>query len=200
MPKTVEFIFDFVSPNAYLAWYPLMDVLDRQGAELSLTPAFLGGIMKLTGNNPPLVRDANIKGKNAYFMLEMQRFIDKHGFTRFQMNPHFPMNTLTVLRMLVHMQQEGRAKLFVEHMLPEVWERGVNVADGEELAASLERGGFDVDALLAAAQQREIKKALIDNTERAVERGVFGVPTFFVGDEMYFGKDRLDGVEEELAR
>ncbi|MEO0501076.1 MAG: 2-hydroxychromene-2-carboxylate isomerase [Pseudomonadota bacterium] len=199
MTKTVEMLFDFVSPNAYLAWYPLQDILARTGAALTITPAFLGGIMKLTGNQPPMVANAGIKGKNEYMMLEMQRFIAKHGLAQFAMNPHFPMMTITIQRMLQQAVDEGRGAAFIDHVLPHVWERGVDISNHDAILAVLDGSEFDGAALLAGAAAADVKARLTTNTETAVARGVFGLPTFFVGDEIYFGKDRLDGVEEALT-
>ena len=198
MSKTIELIFDFVSPNAYLVWQPLRALAARQGAQLIITPAFLGGMHKLTGNAPPFIRDAEVKGKNAYARLEMQRFIQKHGLNRFKMNPTFPFNSVTLLRMLVSLQGDDRIRL-IEALNPAIWEQGLDVTDAAAVAAVLTKAGFDAEALVAATQDGAIKQALIDNTEKAVERGTFGIPTFFIGTEMFFGKERLGQIEEMLA-
>lgn len=198
MAKTLEFVFDVVSPNAYLAWWPLKDVLARTGAALEVTPVLLGGMHKLTGNAPPMVRDAGVRGKVEYASLEMKRFIDKHTLFRFAMNPHFPFNSVTPQRMLLTVEGDRRNAL-AERLLAAIWERGVDVTDGEALAQALDADGFDFDALASAAQGPQIKQCLIDNTAGAVERGAFGIPTFFVGEEMFFGKERLGQVEAELA-
>lgn len=198
MTRTVELIFDFVSPNAYLMWQPLRELAARQGAEITITPAFLGGMHKLTGNAPPFVRDAEVKGKNAYAMLEMQRFIARHGLTRFRMNPAFPFNSVNLLRMLVSLEGAERIRL-IEALLPAIWEQALDVSDAAAVAAVLSAAGFDAASLAAAAQDPAIKQALIDNTERAVERGTFGIPTVFVGPEMFFGKERLGQIEDLLA-
>ena len=198
MTKTIELIFDFVSPNAYLIWQPLNDLAARHGATIDVTPAFLGGMHKLTGNAPPFVRDAEVKGKNDYAMLEMNRFIKKHGLTKFRMNPKFPFNTITLQRMLVALGPEKRAG-FIDALLPAIWEQGLDVTDAETLANILQEGGFDAQALFARTQEPSIKQALIDNTEKAVERGAFGIPTMFVDGEIYFGKERLGQIEEQLA-
>ncbi len=197
--KTVELIFDFVSPNAYLAWYPLRELLARQGASLAVTPVFLGGMHRLTGNAPPMIRDAEVKGKNAYSMLEMNRFIAKHGLSNFAMNPGFPFNSVTLQRMLVALEGDDRID-FVEALLPAIWEQGLDVTDLDAVATTIGAAGFDAASLVAQAQDPGIKQALIDSTEDAVERGAFGIPTFFVGEEMFFGKERLGQIEELLAR
>jgi 2-hydroxychromene-2-carboxylate isomerase len=198
MSKTLELIFDFVSPNAYLVWRPLREIVARQGADLRITPVFLGGMHKLTGNAPPFIRDAEVKGKNAYASLEMQRFIKKHDLNRFRMNPKFPFVPVTLLRMLISLEGEDQIR-FIEALNPAIWERELDVADAEAVAAVLTEAGFDAEALSARTQDPAIKQALIDNTERAVERGTFGIPTFYIGDEMFFGKERLGQIEEMLA-
>ena len=197
MTKTVEFIFDVVSPNGYLAWYPLREIVRRHGAELVVTPVFLGGMHKLTGNAPPMIRDADVKGKVEYSMLEMRRFIEKHGLTRYRLHPKFPFNSVNVQRILLYVEGEARIRL-VEALLPAIWEDGVAVDDLATIGTLLTAAGFDPQALLSAAQDPAIKQRLIDNTEAAVARGAFGIPTFFVGSEMFFGKERLGQIEELL--
>jgi 2-hydroxychromene-2-carboxylate isomerase len=197
MTKTIELIFDFVSPNAYLVWQPLRELAARQGAQIKITPAFLGGMHKLTGNAPPFIRDAAVKGKNEYATLEMQRFIAKHRLTRFKMNPKFPFNSVNLLRMLVSLQGDDRIK-FVDALVPAIWEQGLDVSDANAVAAVLTAAGFDAESLAAKAQDAAIKQALMDSTEKAVERGAFGIPTFNIGNEMFFGKERLGQIEEML--
>lgn len=198
MVKTIELIFDFVSPNAYLIWSPLKLLAEKYGATLEVTPAFLGGMHKLTGNAPPFVRDADVKGKNEYATLEINRFVKKHGLSKFRMNPHFPFNTITLLRMLTALEPEKRAG-FIEALLPAIWEQALDVTDAEALGKILQDGGFDAPALFAQTQDPAVKQALIAHTEKAVERGAFGIPTIFVDGEMYFGKERLGQIEEQLS-
>ncbi|MEQ8742149.1 2-hydroxychromene-2-carboxylate isomerase [Parasphingorhabdus sp.] len=198
MSKTIELIFDFVSPNAYLIWQPLQDLAEKYGATIEITPAFLGGMHKLTGNAPPFIRDAEVKGKNEYAMLELGRFVTKHGLSKFRMNPKFPFNTITLQRMLVALAPEQRAA-FIELLLPPIWEQGLDVTDSETLGKILQDGGFDAVNLLARTQDPAIKQALMDNTENAVSRGAFGIPTIYVDGEIYFGKERLGQIEEQLA-
>tara|TARA_R110002049_G_scaffold77450_1_gene198143 strand:- start:276 stop:875 length:600 start_codon:yes stop_codon:yes gene_type:complete len=198
MSKTIELIFDFVSPNAYLIWQPLKDLAEKHGATIAITPAFLGGMHKLTGNAPPFIRDAEVKGKNEYAMLELGRFVKKHGLSKFKMNPHFPFNTITLLRMLVALDPAKRAE-FIETLLPPIWEQGLDVTDGETLGKILQDGGFDAADLLAQTQDPAVKQALIDNTENAVERGAFGIPTIYIDGEMYFGKERLGQIDDQLS-
>ena len=198
MTKTIELIFDFVSPNAYLIWSPLKDLAEKYGATIEVTPAFLGGMHKLTGNAPPFVRDAEVKGKNDYAMLEMNRFIKKHGLTKFRMNPKFPFNTITLQRMLVALEPEKRVG-FIDRLLPAIWEQGLDVTDADTLGKILHNAGFDGQELLARTQDPVVKQTLIDNTEKAVERGAFGIPTLYVDGEMYFGKERLGQIEDQLS-
>ncbi|MEP1660836.1 MAG: DsbA family protein, partial [Anderseniella sp.] len=142
MSKIIELIFDFVSPNAYLIWQPIKALAAKHDATILVTPTFLGGMHKLTGNAPPFVRDADVKGKNDYSMLEMNRFIQKHGLTKFKMNPKFPFNTITLQRMLVALAPDERGAL-VEALLPGIWEQGLDVTDAEALGKILQDGGFD---------------------------------------------------------
>ncbi|MEO0690069.1 MAG: 2-hydroxychromene-2-carboxylate isomerase [Pseudomonadota bacterium] len=204
MANRVELIFDFVSPNAYLIWWPLRDVLKRTGAELDITPVFLGGMHKLTGNAPPMIRDADVKGKVEYASLEMRRFIAKHGLTKFKLHPKFPFNSISLQRLLVAAEQDGRAVQFIEAMLPAVWEEGVDITDPETLAKAVADAGFDAADLMARIQTDEVKQKVFANTEAAVERGAFGIPTMYVGPkdgetEMFFGKERLGQIEEMLG-
>ena len=198
MEKRVQLIFDFVSPNAYMIWWPLRDLIRRTGAGLDVFPVFLGGMHKLTGNAPPMIRDAEVKGKNEYAMLEMRRFIAKHQLDKYRMNPGFPFNSITLMRMLYAADQDGRAVQFVEAMLPKIWEQELDVTNPEALAAAVSDAGFDVKDLFERSQSDEVKQGLIDNTSAAVERGAFGIPTIYIGDEMFFGKERLEQIEEEL--
>lgn len=205
MANRVELIFDFVSPNAYMIWWPLRDVVKRTGAELDVTPVFLGGMHKLTGNAPPMIRDADVKGKVEYSMLEMRRFIDKHSLTKYRLHPQFPFNSITLQRMLYAADQDGRGVQFVEAMLPKIWEEGVDVLDPAKLGAAIAEAGFDAQNLFERSQTQEVKDGLVANTSNAVERGTFGIPTLFTGpkdgpQEMFFGKERLGQIEEELAK
>lgn len=196
--KTVEFIFDFGSPNAYLAWHAIQPVLERTGAKLDITPCLLGGIFKLTGNQAPWMSYANVKGKLDYERLEMTRFISLHGLSKFKMNPHFPVNTLSLMRGAIAAKHDGILDTYVEAGLTAMWEDGENMSDPAVYAKVMTNAGLDGSGLLTATQNPDIKSKLAENTDAAVARGVFGIPTFFVGKEMFFGKDRLDQVEAML--
>lgn len=199
MTKALELIFDFGSPNAYLCMKALPELLDRTGADLIITPCLLGGIFKATGNKAPMIQYADIPAKLAYENLEMRRFIERYGLIKFRVNPHFPINTLTIMRGAIVAEDEGTLDDYVDAVNRAMWEDGLKMDDAEVIAAFLSANGFDGAALLARTQEPDIKAKLIANTEAAVARGAFGIPTFFVGTEMFFGKDRLAQVEEALA-
>jgi 2-hydroxychromene-2-carboxylate isomerase len=198
MTKTLEFIFDFASPNAYLVMQALPPLLERTGAELVITPALLGGIFKATNNVAPFVRFAETPLRMNYEMLEVRRFIADHGIAKFQMNPHFPINTITIMRGAIAAQQRGEFRPYVDAILRGMWEEGLNMGDKDVVESFLSANGFDGAAIIAATQDDAVKERLVANTAGAVERGVFGIPTFFVGDEMFFGKERLAQVERAL--
>ena len=198
MTKTVELIFDFGSPNAYLAWHGIQPILNRTGAALDITPCLLGGIFKLTGNQAPWMSFANVKGKLDYERLEMTRFITLHGLTKFKMNPHFPVNTLTLMRGAIAAKRDGILDSYIIAGLTAMWETGDNMSDPDVFAEVMTKAGLDGAGLLAKTQDPTVKSKLADNTDSAVARGVFGIPTFFVGGEMFFGKDRLEQVEAAL--
>jgi 2-hydroxychromene-2-carboxylate isomerase len=199
MTKRLEFIFDFGSPNAYLAYRALPPILARTGAKLVITPCLLGGLFKLTDNRPPLVAFAGVKGKVEYEKLEIKRFIAKHGLTKFRMNPHFPVNTLMLMRGLVAARLRGEEAAYLEMGLQGLWEEGLKLDDKEVLARRTAEAGLDATRLLEDVQLPEVKQSLAETTDAVARRGAFGIPTFFVGEEMFFGKERLAQVEEELA-
>jgi 2-hydroxychromene-2-carboxylate isomerase len=199
MGKTVEFIFDFASPNAYLAHCVLPDIAQRTSAEIVITPSLLGGLFKITGNQAPMTAFGGIQGKLAYEALETKRFIAKHGLSQYQFNPHFPINTLLIMRGLVAARRMGVERPYTQAVFAGMWERGLKMDDPAVVASVLTEAGLDAKAILEATQDPEVKAELLANTESAAARGAFGIPTFFVGDEMFFGKERLGQVEEELA-
>lgn len=199
MTKSVDFIFDFASPNAYLAHRVLPGIAERTGATFSYIPCLLGGIFKLTGNQAPMIAFAPIPNKLAYEQLEFGRFIAKHGLSDFAFNPHFPVNTVLLQRGALVAERDGRLMDYVEAGLRYMWEAQKKMDDPEVYAAAMSASGFDGAALVEGTQDPAIKQKLMDNTAAAVERGAFGIPTFYVGDEMFFGKDRLDQVEEAIA-
>lgn len=196
----VKFHFDFGSPNAYLSHQVIPAIEARTGVTFEYVPVLLGGIFKLTGNQSPATAFAGIKNKPEYERLEMRRFIQRHGLHRFRMNPHFPVNTLQLMRAAVAAQQAGVFKPYVDAVYACMWERGLKMDDPAIIRAELAAAGLPVDELLALSQTDAVKARLLANTEAAVSAGVFGSPSFLVGSELFFGKDRLRDVEEEIVR
>lgn len=197
---TPEFLFDFGSPNAYLAHRVLPEVEARTGVRFTYVPILLGGVFKATGNRSPVEAYATIPSKLAYEQLEMRRFIARHGLTEFQFNPHFPVNTLLIMRGAVATLIDGGLAVYVDAVMRAMWVEGKAMGDPEVVRAALDAAGLDGARILGRTQDADVKQRLIADTERAVSRGVFGLPAFFVGDELYFGKDRLRDVEEEIVR
>ena len=198
--KTVEFLFDFGSPNAYLSHRVIPAIEARTGWKFVYAPVLLGGLFKLTNNQPPAVAFGNVKNKLPYEMLEMRRFVTRHRLDAFTFNPHFPVNTLQLMRGAVAADAAGVLAPYVEAVFQHMWERSKKMDDPEVFRAALVEAGLDAGRLLAATQEQRVKDTLAANTQRAADRGAFGIPTFFVGEEMYFGKDRLRDVEEEIER
>ena len=196
----IDFIFDFGSPNAYLVLKVLPQIAERHGAEIKLLPCLLGGIFKATGNQAPMLAFADIKGKLDYDRLEMQRFVDRHGLTAFRINPHFPINTLALMRGMVAAQHLGVVSAYLDIVLSGMWENGDMMDDPAVFLDRLNAGGLDGQRLIELANSPDIKAELVANTEAAVARGVFGIPTFFIGDEMFFGKERLGQIEDVLRQ
>jgi 2-hydroxychromene-2-carboxylate isomerase len=196
----VEFLFDFGSPNAYLSHKVIPEIEGRTGARFEYVPVLLGGVFKLTNNKPPMIQFGDIKNKLAYEQLEMRRFIAHHGLAQFRMNPFFPVNTLALMRGAVAADTEGKLAAYVDAVFHHMWEEPKDMDDPPVIRAALLESGFDADRLIALAETPEIKNRLLRNTSDAVDRGVFGSPSFFVGGELFFGKDRLRDVEEEIRR
>ncbi len=201
MPQA-DFIFDFASPNAYLAHHAVKAMEARTGVTFRYIPCLLGGIFKTTGNQAPMLAFANIKNKLDYDMLEFQRFLEAHQLTKFKMNPHFPVNTVLIQRgaCALEADQPDRLMDYIEAGLKALWEDEQNLGDPDVVYEVFNAAGFDAEALFARAVEPEIKQRLIDNTAAAVERGAFGIPTFYIGEEMFFGKERLGQVEAEIER
>ena len=198
MRPVIEFIFDFASPNVYLAYRALPPILERTGARLDITPCLLGGIFKATNNQSPIVAFAPVKGKVEYEMLEIRRFVARNRIDRFRLNPHFPVHTLMLMRGFVAAREAGQGAAYLEMGLRGMWEDGLKLDDPEVLKTAIDAAGLDGTSLLAAAQTDAVKQELADNTAKAVERGVFGLPAFFVSKEMFWGKERLGQVEEAV--
>ena len=199
MSKTVDFIFDFASPNAYLVHKIVPEIEARTGAHFNYIPCLLGGIFKATGNQAPMIAFGGIKNKPEYDALEMQRFITRHNLTGFKMNPHFPVISLMLVRGALVAERDGYLMKYIDAMIDAMWEQGLKLDDAEVLHKALADAGFDADKIMTDMGDEAIKAKLLENTNAAVERGAFGIPTFFVGDEIFFGKERLGQVEELLA-
>ncbi len=195
MPTAVDFIFDFGSPNAYLVHQVLPGITTRTGAKFNYIPCLLGGIFKATGNQPPWQAFADVPQKLNYEQIEMQRFIALHKLTRFTMNPHFPVVTLLLMRGAVAAEMDGRLAEYVDAGTCFMWEDGLKMDDTDVYTKAFDGAGFDGAALLEKTQDQKIKDKLMANTQAAIERGVFGIPTFFAGDDMFFGKERLGQLE-----
>ncbi len=192
------FFFDFGSPNAYLACRVLPGIEARTGARFRHVPVLLGGLFKLTGNQSPITAYAGIPHKLAYQHLEIRRFVARHKLTAFRMNPHFPVNTLMLMRGAVAAEAENCAAAYNEAMFHFMWEEPRKLDDPAVLQQTLIDAGLPAERLLARAQEQEIKDRLAANTREAYDHGAFGIPSFLVGQELYFGKDRLQDIEEEL--
>ncbi|MBL6652388.1 MAG: 2-hydroxychromene-2-carboxylate isomerase [Reyranella sp.] len=198
MPK-VDFLFDFGSPNAYLSHLVIPEIEKRQGVKFDYLPVLLGGVFKLTGNRSPAEAFAGIKNKPEYQRLETERFVRRHGITRFKSNPFFPVNTLMIMRGAVAAKKLGVFDRYVDEVYRHMWADPKKLDDPAVLKAALLESNLPADKLFELAQTQEVKDGLLAETTRAVERGTFGSPTFFVDDDIYFGKDSLRDVEEAIA-
>jgi len=195
---SVEFHFDFGSPNAYLAHCAIPAIEARSGAKFRYVPILLGGVFKLTNNRPPTEALKGIKNKPEYERLETERFIRRHGITSFRRNPFFPVNTLQLMRGAVAAEIDGVLALYVEAAFHHMWEEPKKMDAPEVIQAALCASGLDGPRMLERIQDAAVKERLLRNTEQSVARGTFGAPTFFVDGQIYFGKDRLRDVEEAI--
>jgi len=198
-PLKAEFQFDFGSPNAYLAELALPAIERRTGVKFEYVPVLLGGIFKATNNMSPSESLSGIKNKPEYQALETQRFLRRHSITKFRTNPFFPVNTLMLRGGAVAAQFEGVVEPYFRAAYHHMWEEPKKMDDLEVFRSALKSSGVDIEHLIARAQQDDVKERLIDLTTDAVNRGAFGSPTFFVGKEMFFGKDQLRDVEDSVV-
>jgi 2-hydroxychromene-2-carboxylate isomerase len=198
MPK-VEFLFDFGSPNAYLAHLVIPEIEKRRGVKFQYLPVLLGGVYKLTNNRSPAETLAGIKNKPEYQQIETQRFIRQHGITGYRHNPFFPVNTLMTMRGAVAAKKLGLFERYVGEVYRHMWSEPKKLDDPAVLREVLLESELPADKLFELVQTQEVKDELLAETKRAVDRGTFGSPTFFVDDEIYFGKDKLRDVEEAIA-
>lgn len=192
----IEFLYDFGGPNSWFV-HRAIPAIEAQGqVRFRYVPVLLGGIFKATGNQPPLMSYGHVAPKMAYDRLEMERFSARHGITGFQFNPHFPVNTLLAMRGAIAAERLGCGPAYREAMYTALWQDGLKLDDPAVWAGVVSAAGLDAAALGALVEDPEVKGELVASTERAIARGAFGVPTFFLGDEMWFGKDRLRDVVE----
>lgn len=197
--KTFEFLFDFGGPNSYLAHKVLPELCRETDATVTYVPILLGGLFKITNNQAPMIRYAETPAKRDYEMIEFNRFVTAHNIP-FKMNPNFPINSLHLMRGAVAAQHLNCFMPYVEAIMAAMWEDGLNTGDPAVVKDILDKAGLDSAALLAKAEDADVKAELVSNTEKAAERGAFGVPTFFVGDEMFWGKERLGQVAAALNK
>ena len=197
--KKIDFYFDFASPNAYFGFNVLKTFPEKYDCEINYIPVLLGGIFKSTNNKPPMEQFFGVLNKNEYQSLEIERFVNRHGLTKFKMNPHFPVISLQIVRGAIAAEMDGYLEDYIEKVLIHMWEEPKKMDDPEVIKAAFEESGFDSEKLLEQMQDPDVKTKLISNTEDAVKRGLVGIPTFFIDDEMYFGKDTIWMIEEILA-
>ena len=195
-PTAPQFLFDFGSPNAFLSHEAIPAIEQRTGAKFEYVPVLLGGIFKATNNKSPAETLAGIKNKPEFQTIETERFIKRFGVRPYTWNPHFPVNTLNLMRAAVAAQMEGVFEKYVEAAFHHMWREPKKMDDPEIAVKALTSSGLDGAKLLTRSQEPDVKAKLLENTQSAVERGAFGSPTFFVGNEMFFGKEQLRDVEE----
>ncbi len=196
MPREIEFIFDFGGPNSWFVHRAIPGIEAKAKVRFRYVPVLLGGLFKATGNKPPMMTYGHVAAKVAYDRLEMERFMARHGTTGFKLNPHFPVNTLLAMRGAVAAERLGCGPAYREAIYTALWQDGLKLDDPQVWAQVLTAAGLNAAALGDLAQDDAVKAELASNTESAVTRGAFGVPTFFLGGEMWFGKDRLRDVVE----
>lgn len=198
MTQTVEFHYDFGSPNSYFCHRLIPAIEERTGARFDYVPILLGGVFKATNNRSPMEQFAGVLNKNEYQALETRRFLQKHGIRDYLRNEHFPVNTLHIMRGAVYARDKAFYPQYIEAMYRAMWERSLDMSQPGLIAQVLDEAGLPAQEIIAATQNPAIKQALIEHTSASVARGTFGSPTFYVGEDIYFGKDRLRDVEELL--
>jgi len=194
-----QFMFDFGSPNAFLSHEAIPAIEQRSGIKFEYIPVLLGGIFKATNNKSPAETLAGVKNKREFMQLETDRFVRRFNVKPYVWNPFFPVNTLNLMRGAIAAQAEGVFEKYVEAAFHHMWVEPKKMDDPEVAVKALTESGLDGAKLLTRAQEPELKAKLVENTQSAVERGAFGSPTFFVGSEMFFGKEQLREVEELIV-
>jgi 2-hydroxychromene-2-carboxylate isomerase len=198
-PTAPEFIFDVGSPNAFLSHEAIPAIEKRTGVKFEYVPVLLGGIFKATNNKSPAETLAGISNKREFHALETERFVRRFGVKPYIFNPFFPVNTLNLMRAAIAAQFEGVFEQYVDAAFHHMWGEPKKMDDPQIALTAFTASGIDAAKLFARAQQPDVKARLIENTQAAVERGAFGSPTFFVGKEMFFGKEQLREVEEMVS-
>jgi 2-hydroxychromene-2-carboxylate isomerase len=198
-PTAPQFLFDFGSPNAFLSHEAIPAIEQRTGLKFEYVPVLLGGIFKATNNKSPAETLAGVKNKREFHAIETERFVRRFHVKPYSWNPFFPINTLHLMRAAIAAQFEGVFEKYVAAAFHHMWEDPKKMDDPEVVAKALTASGLDAAKLLVRAQDADVKAKLIENTQSAVERGAFGSPTFFVGKEMFFGKEQLREVEEMVS-
>jgi 2-hydroxychromene-2-carboxylate isomerase len=196
----IEFHFDLGSPNAYLSHLVIPEIEKRTGVKFEYVPILLGGVFKLTNNRSPAESLRGIRNKPEYERLETRRFIQRYGITRYQPNPYFPVNTLMMMRGTIAAQSLGVFERYVDEMFRNMWAEPKKMDDLQVWRAALDESGLPTERILELIETPKVKEQLLEHTQRSVERGTFGSPTFYVGDEIFFGKDRLREVEELIVQ
>ena len=194
----VDFIFDVASPNMYFCHKLIPDFKERTGVEFEYIPCLLGGIMKLSGNQPPFVAFAEIPNKNKYQLIEIERFIKQHQLKEFKFNSNFPMNTVQIQRGALAAIELGIFDEYLKIILEAMWEKNLNLADIDIFQSTLSENNIDAVSIMEIITSQDCKDKLIANTTDAVNRGAFGVPTFFFENQIFFGKDHLHQLEEYI--
>lgn len=194
--SAITYYYDFGSPNAWLSHQVIPAIEARSGARFEYVPILLGGLFKMTGNQSPVQAFAGVRNKLAYQQRESERFMRKHAITTFKMNPHFPVNTLAIMRGAVAAESLGVAPAYIDLMFSAMWEQGLKMDDPEVIRDVLVKAGLDAEKLMALTGEADIKAKLLANTEQAFNDGAFGSPSFVVNGELFFGKDKLADVEE----
>ena len=196
----IEFHFDFGSPNAYLSHRARPSIENRTGVKFTYVPVLIGGVFKATGNASPAVTLQGIKNKPEYQRIEMLRFLKKHNISDYNQNPFFPVNTLQIMRGAIFAQSQDYYERYIDEIYRHMWCEPKRMDDAEVIRAAFEESGLPADAIFEGMQDPKVKQILIDNTSRSVEMGAFGSPTFFVENEIFFGKDKLVDVEDEITK
>lgn len=194
MSTSIDFYFDFGSPTAYLAYRRLQQLQSQYQCQINYHPVLLGGLFKATGNSSPVM----VAAKATYMMShDLPRFVALYNVP-FKSNPHFPINTLQLMRGAVALLKQDQFATYMDTVFNAIWVNSENMGDAETVAKVLTNAGLDAQQIIASTQEPEVKAALIDSTEAAVKRGCFGAPTMFIGDEMFFGQDRMQFIEMAL--